>query len=111
MAGELEKYLFFEKNASNIPVDNGSSLNVTIAIKISALVNITIIETSILSLYQLVHSLIFNLPLLFTSSWRFEIACHPHTSLYKFPQMTKFNQKKMSLLTIRISIFRLISLY
>jgi hypothetical protein len=39
---------YFEKKTSNIPVDNGSSLNVPITIKIIALTNITLIETSIL---------------------------------------------------------------
>ena len=68
MAGELEKYLFFEKNASNIPVDNGSSLNVTIRMKILALTNITLIETSVLVLYLSIHYLIFNFPLLCASS-------------------------------------------
>ena len=36
------------KNTSNIPVDNGSSLNITIRIKIIALTNITLIETSVI---------------------------------------------------------------
>ena len=39
---------FFEKNASYIPVGNGSSLNIPITITIIALTNITIIETSVL---------------------------------------------------------------
>ena len=67
---------FFKKNTSYIPVDNGSSLNVTISIRIIALTNITLIETSVLVLYLSIHSLIFNFPLLCTSSWRFEI-CLP----------------------------------
>ena len=46
-----------------MPVDNGSSLNTLITIEIIALTNITIIETSVLALYLLVHYLIFNLPL------------------------------------------------
>ena len=67
---------FSEKNTSYIPVDNGSSLNVPITIKIIALTNITLIETSVSVLYLSIHSLIFNFPLLCTSSWRFEI-CLP----------------------------------
>jgi hypothetical protein len=58
----------FRKNTSNIPVGNGSSLNITIPIKIIALTNIRIIKTTVLLLYLLVHYLIFNLPLLCTSS-------------------------------------------
>jgi hypothetical protein len=38
---------FFGKKMSNIPVGNGSSLNVPITIKIIALTNITLIETSV----------------------------------------------------------------
>ena len=41
---------FFE-NMSYIPVDNGSSLTITITIKIIALTNRTIIKTSVLVLY------------------------------------------------------------
>jgi hypothetical protein len=37
---------YFRKNMSKIPVDNGSSLNIPITIKIIALTNITLIETS-----------------------------------------------------------------
>jgi hypothetical protein len=40
--------LIFRKKKSNIPVDNGSSLNVPITIKIIALTNRTLIETSVL---------------------------------------------------------------
>jgi hypothetical protein len=36
---------------SKIPGDNGSSLNITITIKINALINITLIETSVLAVY------------------------------------------------------------
>jgi hypothetical protein len=53
----------FSKKTSNIPVDNGSSLNIPITIKIIALANITLIETSVLLLYLLVYYLIFNPPL------------------------------------------------
>jgi hypothetical protein len=35
----------------NIPGDNGSSLNITITIKIIALSNITLIEISVLAVY------------------------------------------------------------
>ena len=58
--------LFYLKNTSNIPVDNGSSLNIPITIKIIALTNVTVIETSELALYLLVYYLIFNLPFLCT---------------------------------------------
>ena len=57
----------FRKNESYIPGDNGSSLNIPITMKIIALSNITVLETSVLALYLLVHYLIFNLPLLCTS--------------------------------------------
>jgi hypothetical protein len=40
--------LIFQKKMSNIPVDNGSSLNIPITIKIIALTNRTLIETSVL---------------------------------------------------------------
>jgi hypothetical protein len=36
---------------SKIPGDDGSSLNITITIKIIALINITLIETSVLAVY------------------------------------------------------------
>ena len=39
---------FFGKNRSYIPGDNGSSLNMLITIKISALTNTVLIETSVL---------------------------------------------------------------
>ena len=67
---------FSEKNTSYIPVDNGSSLNVTIRMKIIALTKRMLIENSVLVLYLSIHSLIFNFPLLCTSSWRFDI-CLP----------------------------------
>jgi hypothetical protein len=38
----------FQKKTSNIPVDNGSSLNIPITVKIIALTNRTLIETSVL---------------------------------------------------------------
>ena len=50
----------FRKNTSYIPGDNGSSLNITIPIKIIALTNISIIKRTVLLLYLLVHYLFFN---------------------------------------------------
>ena len=66
LIGSIFKYLssllvkdthdrIFQKNTSYIPGDNGSSLNVPITIKFIALTNITVIETSVLALYLLVH--------------------------------------------------------
>ena len=49
----MHMIVFSEKNTSNILVDNGSSLNVTISIRIIALTNITLIETSVSVLYLL----------------------------------------------------------
>jgi hypothetical protein len=72
-----------------MPVDNGSSLNITIPIKIIALTNITVIETSVLALYLLLHYLIFNPPLLCTSLWRFE-KCLP--SLYTLIEFSPNDQ-------------------
>ena len=43
----------------------GSSLNIPITVKIIALTNITVIETSVLALYPLVDYLIINPPLLY----------------------------------------------
>ena len=97
LIGSIFKYLssllvkdthdrIFLKNTSYIPGDNGSSLNIPITIKIIALANKTVIETSVLALYLLVHYSIFNLPLLCTSSWRFEI-CLPVIYDYRiFPR-------------------------
>jgi hypothetical protein len=42
---------YFRKNMSNIPVDNGSSLNKLITIKINALANITVTKTSVSVVY------------------------------------------------------------
>jgi hypothetical protein len=42
---------YFRKNTSKIPGDNGSSLNIPITIKIIALTNITLIETSVSVVY------------------------------------------------------------
>jgi hypothetical protein len=39
---------YFRKKTSNIPVDNGSSLNIPITIKIIILTNRTLIEISVL---------------------------------------------------------------
>ena len=71
--------LFYLKNTSNIPVDNGSSLNIPITIKIIALTNVTVIETSELALYLLVYYLIFNLPLLCASCGDSKICLLPIT--------------------------------
>jgi hypothetical protein len=38
---------YFQKNKSKIPVDNGSSLNIPITVKIIALTYIALIETSV----------------------------------------------------------------
>jgi hypothetical protein len=43
---------YFRKNMSKIPVDNGSSLNKLVTLKIIALTNITLIETSVSVVYQ-----------------------------------------------------------
>ena len=59
LIGSIFKYLssllvkdthdrIFRKNTSYIPGDNGSSLNITIRMKIIALTNITLIETSVI---------------------------------------------------------------
>jgi hypothetical protein len=58
---------YFRKNMSHIPGDNGSSLNKLITLKISALTNITLIETSVLAVYLLVYYSIYYSPLLSTS--------------------------------------------
>jgi hypothetical protein len=63
---------YFRRKMSNIPVDNGSSLNIPITIKIIALTNRTLIETSVLVVYLILYYMIFNPPLLCTSSWQFE---------------------------------------
>jgi hypothetical protein len=75
---------YIRKNTSMMPVGNGSSLNIPITIKIIALTNRTLIETSVLVLYLLLHYLIFNPPLLCTSSWRFEIRLPPTYNLIEF---------------------------
>ena len=73
-----------------MPVDNGSSLNTLIRIKNIALAYIIAIETSVLALYLLMYYLIFKLPLLCTSSWRFEISCLP--SIYFLIEFSSKNQ-------------------
>ena len=66
----------FRKNTSYIPVDNGSSFK-TLIIKLTRrFINITLIETSVVFVQAILYYLIFNFPLLCTSSWRFEI-CLP----------------------------------
>jgi hypothetical protein len=44
---ETHDTIFLKKNMSNIPGDNGSSLNILITVKIIALTHITLIETSV----------------------------------------------------------------
>jgi hypothetical protein len=52
LLGKRHMIRYFQRNMSNIPGDNGSSLNIPIRIKIIALTNITlIIETSVLAVY------------------------------------------------------------
>jgi hypothetical protein len=48
---ETHDTIFSKKNMSKIPGDNGSSLNIPITIKIIALPNITLIETSVSVVY------------------------------------------------------------
>jgi hypothetical protein len=50
---------YFQKKRSNIPVDNGSSLNVPITIKIIGVTNITLVETSVLVVYLLMYYSLF----------------------------------------------------
>jgi hypothetical protein len=57
----------FLKNMSKIPVDNGSSLNKVITLKINVLTNITLIETSVSVDYLLVYYSIHYPYLLCTS--------------------------------------------
>jgi hypothetical protein len=45
---ETHDPIFSTKKTSNIPVENGFSLNVPITIKIIAVINIALIETSVL---------------------------------------------------------------
>ena len=47
--------LIFVPNTSNMPIDNECSLNIPITIKIIALTNKTVIETSVLALYLSIH--------------------------------------------------------
>jgi hypothetical protein len=78
---------YFRKKASNIPVDNGSSLNIPITIKIIALANITLIETSVLVVYLLLYYLVFLSSYLMHLLWRFEnlpaIPVQPHRIFHK----------------------------
>jgi hypothetical protein len=58
---------YFRKNMSNIPGDNGSSLNILITLKINVLAKITVTKTSVLAVYpSLVYSFYYP-PLLCTS--------------------------------------------
>jgi hypothetical protein len=77
---------YFRKKTSNIPVDNGSSLNIPITVKIIVLTDITLIDTSLLVVYLLLYYLIFNPPLLCTSCGDSKSACHPCKSHRIFPR-------------------------
>ena len=83
-----------------MPVDNGSSLNVPITIKIIALANVTVIETSVLALYLLVHYLILIFSSYAPLPGDSKFACHPCKFSKKFPQMTKFNRNFFPLLSV-----------
>ena len=80
------------ENTSNILFENGPSLNILITIKIIALTNIILIETTVLLVYLLLCYLIFNFPLLCTSCGNLKFACHRYITSYNFPQMTTFNR-------------------
>ena len=69
---------------SYTPVDNELSLNIPITVKITTLTNRTLIETSLLVLCLLLYYLIFNPPLLCTSSWRFEFSPNDQNVLKLF---------------------------
>ena len=71
---------FSEKNTSYIPVDNGSSLNIPISIKIIALTNIIVIEISVLALYLLVHYSILIFLSYAPLPGDLKYACHPYKS-------------------------------
>jgi hypothetical protein len=94
----------FRKNTSIVPVGNGSSLNIQITMKIIALTNRTLIETSVLVLYLLIDYLIFNPPLLCTSSWRFVICLPPIYNLIEFSPNDQI-QPKLFLSINRIDIY------
>jgi hypothetical protein len=51
LLGKRHMIRYLQKNMSKIPVDNGSSLNKLIRLKIIALTNVTLIETSVLVVY------------------------------------------------------------
>jgi hypothetical protein len=51
LLGKRQMIGYFRKNMSNIPGDNGSSLNILITQKIIALTNLTLIETSVLAVF------------------------------------------------------------
>jgi hypothetical protein len=73
---------------------NRNPVNIPITIKIIALTNRTLIETSVLVVYLFLYYLIFNPPLLCTSSWRFEI-CLP--SLYTPIEFSPNDQNTLKL--------------
>ena len=82
---------FPRKYMPNIPVENGSSFNEPITIKIIALTNVIMIETSILLLYPLLYYLIHNPSLLCTSCDNSKI-CLP--SLYKLTEFLPTDQSQ-----------------
>jgi hypothetical protein len=107
---------FFEKKTSNIPVDNGSSLNIPITIEIIALTNRTLIETSVLLVVcLLIYYLIFNPPLLLLLSYAPLVAIRNlpaiPVNLIEYSPNDQNTLKLFPLLSVPISIFRLISLY
>ena len=69
--------------------------------RIIAFTYITVIETSVLAFYLLVHYLIFNLPLLCTSSWRFEICLPPIYNLIEFSPNDQIQPKLFVLVKCR----------
>ena len=91
-----EWFWFFQQYTSNMPVDNGSSPNITTGMKIIAYANIIVSVTSVLAVYLLVHYLIFNFPLLCTSSWRFEIRLPPMYNLIEFSPDDQITPKLFS---------------
>jgi hypothetical protein len=73
-----------QKNRSKAPGDNGSSLIKLITLKIIALTNITIIETSVPVVYLLVYYSIYYPPLLFTSCDVSKICLPPMYNIIEF---------------------------
>jgi hypothetical protein len=103
----------FRKNMSKIPVANGSSLNKLITLKIEVLANITITKTSVLVVYLLVYYSIYYPPLLCTSCNISKICLPPMYNVIESSPNDQIPPKLLSLtlLTVQIHIFCLISLY